>query len=234
MADEPVNPPIRTKYAEQLAADLAANQTEQATLTARLNQLRQEEKWLAGTLESLPSSEGVQVSSPAADQPAGVAVPAPDPREEAAVPQPRTERTASSAPPAKKTTASKRTASKAAAEPAPAKKTGARKTAPAKKPEPAEAVAKKTVKSQGPTLGELLAGLLSQQPGEPKKVAEIRAELETAHPRRVTSEQVVRNALTKLVAQGRLEKDNRQGVVLYTWPAASTAPATEAKAAQPV
>ncbi|TXS32995.1 hypothetical protein EAO71_03535 [Streptomyces sp. ms191] len=227
MADEQVHPPIQTKYAEQLAADLAANQAEQATLTARLNQLRQEEKWLAGTLDSMPVAENVEASSPAADQPATTVAPTPGGRDEAAVPQPRAEKTASGAAPAKKGTASKRTASKAQARSAPAKKTAVRKTAPAKKTEPAKAAARKSVNSQHPTLGELLTDLLQQQPGEPKKVSEIRAELETSHPERATSEQVVRNALTKLVAQGKLEKDNRQGLVLYTWPAA--VPATEAK-----
>ena len=247
MADEPVNPPIQTKYAEQLAADLEANQAEQATLTVRLNQLREEEKWLAGTLQSMPAQAAAEPTSPAADLPASGTVAATDGREEAAVPQPRAEKADSGAAPtgqgaAKKATTSRRAARKVPAKAAPVRKAAVKKTAPAKKAAdpkkatPVTAAAKKTVKSQGPTLGELLKGLLAQQPGEPKKVSEIRTELEAAHPDRATSEQVVRNALTKLVAQDRLEKDNRQGVVLYTWPttSAASASASEAKDAQRV
>ncbi|MFG2869664.1 hypothetical protein [Streptomyces sp. NPDC048338] len=237
MTVEPVNSPIHTKYAEQLAADLAANHAEQAHLTARLNQLREEEKWLVTTRESMPAFEVAEAVPVAADGPASSAVPAAGGRDEAAVPQPRTEKTGRGAAPAKqsatrKTPAPKRTVRKTPARTTPAKRTApARKATEAKTAEPAKA-AEKTVAPQGPTLGELLKGLLSRQPGEPKKVSEIRGELEAAHPHRVTSEQVVRNALTKLVAQGALEKDNRQGVVLYTWPAASTAAAAEVAEAE--
>ncbi|MFD3728865.1 hypothetical protein [Streptomyces sp. NPDC058671] len=207
MPDEPVSTSIQTKYAEQLAADLATNQSEQATLIVRLNRLKEEEKWLATTLESLPSSSG---------EPTGEGVAADAGTGDVAVPQPRVRETTvadvlKKAPP-RKTTAAKRPAKKAAAAKSAAQKPVVRQTTPA---------AKKAVKPTGPTLGELLKGLLALQPGEPKKVSEISAELKTAHPERATSEQTVRNTLERLVKDG-LEKDTRQGLVLYTWPAAET------------
>ncbi|MFF5505883.1 hypothetical protein [Streptomyces roseolus] len=85
MPDEPVNTSIQAKYTEQLAADLAANQAEQATLTVRLNRLKEEKKWLTTMLDSLPA---------AAAEPVGDAAPDGTGAEEAAVPQPRAEKPA--------------------------------------------------------------------------------------------------------------------------------------------
>ncbi|MFG3039270.1 hypothetical protein ACGFYZ_20470 [Streptomyces sp. NPDC048330] len=274
MADEPVNTPIQTKYAEQLAADLATNLAEQAEVAARLDQLKAEEKWLTATLESMPV-----IAPEKEDGPVSAAPPVPaDTDEEAAaaaaaaavVPQPREPRGARSArkAPAKKVSARKSAAKKAVK--APPKKATPAKAAPteatppkaaattpaagAKKSavqQPARAktaatarkasagaakkgaaVGVKSAKAATPTLGELLGGLLARQPGEPKKVSEIYAELEAAHPERATSHQVVRNALEKLVAKDGLEKDTRQGVVLYTWPGAGAPAAPEATAAE--
>ncbi|MEU9298202.1 hypothetical protein [Streptomyces sp. NPDC048266] len=253
MANEPVNTSIQNKYAEQLAADLASNQAEQATLTVRLSQLQEEEKWLTKTLESLPTA--VEGETAADVESAGSTAPVAAGTEAAAVPQPRAEKTGGTASvkktPAKKATAAKRATTKApaskkapvtkkapAAKEAPAEKApaaekaaveetqGAKKAASGKAPtarktavkKATAASAKKTVKSVGPTLGELLKELLAQQPGEPKKVSEIGSELKAAHPERTTSDQVVRNTLERLVVKDGLEKDTRQGVVLYTWP----------------
>ncbi|WP_073815168.1 hypothetical protein [Streptomyces sp. CB02261] len=259
MANEPVNTSIQNKYAEQLASDLASNQAEQATLTVRLSQLQEEEKWLTKTLESLPTA--VEGETAADVESVGSTAPVAAGTEAAAVPQPRAEKTGGTASvrksPAKKATAAKRATAKApASKKAPAaKKASAAKGVPAAKEAPAEkapaaekaaveetqgakkaasgkapaakktavkkataASAKKTVKSVGPTLGELLKELLAQQPGEPKKVSEIGSELKAAHPERTTSDQVVRNTLERLVVKDGLEKDTRQGVVLYTWP----------------
>ncbi|MEU2118036.1 hypothetical protein ABZ567_20885 [Streptomyces sp. NPDC016459] len=241
MPDEPISTSIQTKYAEQLAADLATNQSAQATLIGRLNLLKEEEKWLATTLDSLPSSAGES-----ADE--GVAADAGT--EDVSVPQPRARETTDTAAlkqaPTKKTTAVKRPAKAAPAKKAPAvvedaevekapvaKKAAAARTA-AQKPvvRKTTAAAKKAVKPTGPTLGELLKELLARQPGEPKKVSEISAELKTAHPERATSDQTVRNTLERLVKDG-LEKDTRQGLVLYTWPTAETpAPAAVAERAK--
>ncbi|MFF5785766.1 hypothetical protein ACFY8P_12480 [Streptomyces sp. NPDC012693] len=246
MANEPVNTSIQNKYAEQLAADLASNQAEQATLTVRLTQLQEEEKWLTATLESLPTA--VEGETAAVVEPVGATAPVAAGTEAAAVPQPRAEKTEGTASvkkaPSKKATAARRAttkapaAKKASAGKAPAaekalptdkaaveatqvaKKAPAGKAPVAKKTavKKATPTAEKTVKSAGPTLGELLKELLARQPGEPKKVSEIGSELKAAHPGRTTSDQVVRNTLERLVVKDGLEKDTRQGVVLYTWP----------------
>ncbi|WP_327309736.1 hypothetical protein OG730_41415 (plasmid) [Streptomyces sp. NBC_01298] len=225
MASEPVNTPIQSKYAEQLAADLASNQAEQATLTARLSQLHAEEKWLTAAMESMPPVGDAPAPTGAdlvAAAPVAVGV------AEAAVPKPRANKKADGAGPAKKT-AAKKTAE------APAKKTAAAKKAPAKKTAAAKNAAatvpavEEAVKPSEPTLGQLLSDVLSLQPGEPKKVTEIRTELEAAHPERAKSDPVVRAALEKLATKGVLEKSNQQGTVFYTWPKAS-APAAEVPA----
>ncbi|SEE23019.1 hypothetical protein [Streptomyces sp. TLI_105] len=248
MAEEPVNTSIQSKYAEQLAADLAANQAEQATLTVRLGRLQEEEKWLAATLESLPAAAGGEPA--AAAEPVDGTVAADAGAEAAAVPQPRAEKTpgASSVKkaPAKKTTRAKRAAKKApVAKKAPAgkapavegavvaKKAVAGKAPTAKKTGVKKATtAKQTVKPTAPTLGELLKELLARQPGEPKKVSEISAELKADHPERATSDQVVRNTLERLVAKDELEKDTRQGLTLYTWPTAHAPASTTAAVAE--
>ncbi|MFE4304845.1 hypothetical protein ACFRR6_02015 [Streptomyces sp. NPDC056891] len=225
MASEPVNTPIQSKYAEQLAADLATNQAEQATLTARLSQLQAEEKWLTSAMESMPpagdapapTSAELVAASPVAD---GVA--------EAAVPKPRARKQAIGAGPAK-TASAKKTSAAPAKKTAAAKKTPAKKTAAAKKAPATVPAVEETVKPSEPTLGQLLSEMLSLQPGEPKKVTEIRTELEAAHPERAKSDPVVRAALEKLAAKGVLEKSNQQGTVFYTWPKAS-APVAEVPA----
>ncbi|MFE8940970.1 hypothetical protein ACFYNX_26235 [Streptomyces sp. NPDC007872] len=198
MASEPVNTLIQTKYAEQLEADLARNQSEQAALTARLAQLRSEEKWLAATLQSMPSVGPDPASAQDSAEPAGIA--SAGGAEAAAVPQPRVRKKAA----ARKLTAKKTTA-------APKKAVAAKKATPAKKSAPAK-------KAAGPTLGQLLADMLSGQPGEPKKVSEIRIELEAAHPERAKSDPIVRSALDKLASKGVLDKSTQQGTVFYTWP----------------
>ncbi|MER5967761.1 hypothetical protein [Streptomyces sp. NPDC002057] len=237
MANEPVNPSIQTKYAEQLAADLATNQSQQAELSVRLSQLQEEEKWLITTLQSLPTVGGGKPVSNTV--PAGAGAP------ETAVPQPRAAKPASTAAPAKRTPARKATKAKPAAKKAPVVETSAKEApapvapvaqpvavekAPAAKKtavrKTAAAATKKNVKSTGPTLGELLKVLLSQQPGEPKKVSEISTELKAAHPERATSDQVVRNTLERLVAKDGLDKDTRQGIALYSWPTPQTAAVT--------
>lgn len=213
MANEPVNTPIHTKYAEQLAADLAANQAEQGTLTERLTQLQTEEKWLTATLDSMPPA-GTELASPhGLAEPVSATPPADSGVEEAAVPRPRAGKKTDGTAPVKKAAVRRTTVKKASA--APAKNAAAaKKSAPQKE----VAAATETTKAAEPTLGQLLASLLSLQPGEPKKVSEIRKELEGAHPERAKSDPVVRSALEKLAAKGVLEKSAQQGTVFYTWP----------------
>ncbi|WP_053644375.1 MULTISPECIES: hypothetical protein [unclassified Streptomyces] len=232
---------IHTRYAEQIATDLEANRAEQASIAARLEQLRAEEKWLATTLDSLPT--GAPESS----------VTGPDEAvREAAVPQPRETREATPAkkpaakkPAAGKTAAGKTAAGKTAVKRAPAAKAAADKAAAKTAKAPVEkAAARKTAakKSAGgtpkaqsaPTLGTLIDGLLEEGfLGEPLKVNEIHAELTKARPERSTSIQVVRNALEGLVKKGRVEKDTRQGVALYTKPEAADSPHAGAGATAP-
>ncbi|MEW1904531.1 hypothetical protein [Streptomyces sp. NPDC086147] len=233
---------IHTRYAEQLAADLAANRAEQASIAVRLEQLQAEEKWLITTLDSLPAT-----TAPAS----GVNEPA-EAVKEAAVPQPRetqeaapvkktaARRTAAGKAPAKKAPAAKKTAAKTAKAPAgkpTAKKSAARKAATGKTAA-VKAADKKPVgglseTQSAPTLGTLLDGLLDGFPGEPLKVSEIHAEFTKAHPGRSTSIQVVRNALEGLVKKDRIEKDTRQGVALYTKPRATDAADAGAEASAP-
>ncbi|MFE0776648.1 hypothetical protein [Streptomyces sp. NPDC058861] len=242
---------IHTRYAEQLAADLAGNRAEQASIAARLEQLRAEEKWLITTLDSVP---GPIAPASGATEPAKAV-------QEAAVPQPRETREAAPAgkPAARKPAARKAAAGKAPAKKAPAaKRTAAKKTAAktakatAEKPTAGKTAAGKTAAKKAtagkaaekkpsgslseaqsaPTLGTLLDGLLDGFPGEPLKVSEIHAEFAKAHPERSTSVQVVRNALEGLVKKDRIEKDTRQGVALYTKPGATDA--ADAGAGAPV
>ncbi|WP_432126629.1 hypothetical protein [Streptomyces sp. bgisy082] len=225
---------IHTRYAEQLAADLAANRAEQASIAVRLEQLQAEEKWLITTLDSVPAT-----TAPAS----GVNEPV-EAVQEAAVPQPRETREAA---PVKGTAARRTAAGKAPA----AKKTAAKTAkAPAGKPTAKKPAAGKAVTGKAaagkaaekkpagglsetqsaPTLGTLLYGLLDGFPGEPLKVSEIHAEFAKAHPGRSTSVQVVRNALEGLVKKDRIEKDTRQGVALYTKPRATEAAGAGASA----
>ncbi|MFE0773306.1 hypothetical protein [Streptomyces sp. NPDC058861] len=226
MASEPVNTLIQTKYAEQLEADLARNQSEQATLTARLAQLQSEEKWLAATLQSMPPAGPDPASAQGSTEPVGVA--STGGAEAAAVPQPRVGKKAGGSAAVKKTAARKTTAKKTTA--AAKKAVAAKKANPAKKSAPAKKAvpAAKGAKAAGPTLGQLLADMLSGQPGEPKKVSEIRTELEAAHPERAKSDPIVRSALDKLASKGVLDKNTQQGTVFYTWPTPENVPAPAA------
>ncbi|MFC8290327.1 hypothetical protein ACFUJ0_32615 [Streptomyces sp. NPDC057242] len=232
---------IHTRYAEQLAADLAGNRAEQASIAARLEQLQAEEKWLITTLDSVPGpiapASGVTEPAKAVQE---AAVPQPrETREAAPARKPAARKAAAGKTPAKKAPAAKRTAAKRTAAKtakAPAGKTTAGKTT-AKKATAGRAAEKKPSGSlseaqSAPTLGTLLDGLLDGFPGEPLKVSEIHAEFAKAHPERSTSVQVVRNALEGLVKKDRIEKDTRQGVALYTKPGATDA--ADAGAGAPV
>ncbi|MFE2481528.1 hypothetical protein [Streptomyces sp. NPDC059389] len=233
MANEPVDTPIQTKYTQQLTADLSANQAEQANLTTRLNQLQAEEKWLTTALDSLLTDDG---SAPAPSQvlasPVSSTVPAGAGTDEVTVPKPRARKKADGAAATVKAVAKKPVAKKPVAKKASAKSAPARKSTAVGKT--AVDPAAEDAKPAEPTLGGLLTEILSKQPGEPKKVSEIRIELEAAHPQRTSSDPVIRATLEKLVAKGVLEKDNRQRMVLYTWPAQASAAAPRSKPEQSV
>ncbi|MFI1801203.1 hypothetical protein ACH427_28185 [Streptomyces sp. NPDC020379] len=117
-----------------------------------------------------------------------------------------------------------RRAKKAAAAPGRRKKAAQARDAEA--PKPAGTRAKK---GDGPTLGELVLGLLGRH-HQPRMVSEVVNELTQAHPERVASTQVVRNTVEALVAKGRLERERKQGSVFYTAPGAKDAAVPEAAA----
>ncbi|MFE3559787.1 hypothetical protein ACFXKW_33750 [Streptomyces sp. NPDC059193] len=200
MAHAPVNVSIQHKYAEQLAVDLASNQAEQADLSARLTVLQKDEEWLVTTLTSM--SEGtVPQELPA------LAVPEGDSVEQAPVPKPRSVKDGSGAASAKKASGKKAGSKSSKRKPVAKVSAGPRGTSAA----------------ATPALGELLAKLLAEQPGKPLKVIEVHAGFKAAHPEREASQPAVRGALERLVAKAAIERDRRQGVVLYTWPASGDA-----------
>ncbi|MGA5129875.1 hypothetical protein ACPCTO_08725 [Streptomyces olivoreticuli] len=92
-----------------------------------------------------------------------------------------------------------------------------KKPAQAKSAETPKASGGRTRKSDGPTLGELVLGLLTRH-HQPRMVSEVVNELGQAHPERTVSAQVVRNTVEALVAKGRLDRERKQGSVFYTAP----------------
>ncbi|MER7507799.1 hypothetical protein ABTX82_05465 [Streptomyces lavendulae] len=93
----------------------------------------------------------------------------------------------------------------------------------------------RTGRAAEPPLRELVLALLVGA-AEPRLVSEVASALIEAHPGRPTSTQVVRNALEALAKKGSIEKEHKQGSVMYTAPrpaAPEPAPAP-APAAEPV
>ncbi|MFI1866070.1 hypothetical protein [Streptomyces jumonjinensis] len=243
VSNEPENTQIQERYAAQFAADLENNRKEQETITTkiaehqdRLTHLQTEERWLAGmqgTLADAPAastgSTGSTDSSVDADSAEADSAEAPAP---GVVPRPRR--------PKKTAGATGRSRSKAAAKPV---EKAAPKAAEKKAVKKAEKkVEKKVAKSPEPgrpTLRELVTALLVGRSGEPLMVSDVVRELTETHPERVASTQVVRNALEGLVAKGSIERERKQGSVMYTAlrPATSepqSAAAAGAEAAGPV
>lgn len=187
MADGMDDANIRTRYAAQFAADLENNEKEQESLRARLEQLTQEHAWLSGMRGTVAGKK------PAPAKAAGSADGAASAAAEGTVPRPRRAKKAADTPGRRK------------------------KPAQAKTAETPKASAGRTRKSDGPTLGELVLGLLTQH-HQPRMVSEVVNELGQAHPERTVSAQVVRNTVEALVAKGRLDRERKQGSVFYTAP----------------
>ncbi|MET9466137.1 hypothetical protein ABZY44_15330 [Streptomyces sp. NPDC006544] len=232
MADESDTTPIHSRYAQRFAADLDVNRKEQESLAAqiteleaRLKQLKSDESWLSGMQGTLaPAAEATATRSPAAKPAATpVAVPGATP---GVVPKPRQAKKAAvgtsrakKATPAKKagrTTAAPVTEVKAQAVKAKQAPRKADTTTAGKATSPAPAKTE-------PPLRELVLALLVGA-AEPRLVNEITAELAQAHPGRPASTQVVRNTLEALTKKGAIEKEHKQGSVMYT--ATATAPAS--------
>ncbi|MFD9408675.1 hypothetical protein ACFWBN_16895 [Streptomyces sp. NPDC059989] len=220
MANEPDTTPIHNVYAQRFAADLETNHKEQAEVSAqitelesRLKQLKADENWLSGMQGSLPPAaeeavtSGVQVAPQPGQSPAAADAPA-----TGVVPKPRQ---------ARKTTG--RAAGRKAAQPkeAPVVASGAKaKTAAVRKTAattPKKTADSKTKKVAEPPLRELVLALLVHA-AEPRMVSEVTTELAAAHPGRPASTQVVRNTLEALAKKNHIEKEHKQGSVMYSAP----------------
>ncbi|WP_371675033.1 hypothetical protein [Streptomyces sp. NBC_01276] len=260
MANESDTTPIHNVYAQRFAADLETNRKEQeyvsvqiAELEVRLAQLKADENWLLGIQGTLPSEgekeqTALTTDVEAQDAPAASVAPA-TPAASATgpasggVPKPRQARKttgttarARTATPAKKASvaapAEAKTDSKAEAKTATKAKATARKSAAPKPAAAPKTSGPKAPKAAEPPLRELVLTLLVGA-AEPRMVSEVASALAEAHPGRPTSTQVVRNALEALAKKGSIEKEHKQGSVMYTAPRPA-APAPAAPAAEPV
>ncbi|MFF8617167.1 BlaI/MecI/CopY family transcriptional regulator [Streptomyces sp. NPDC015350] len=221
MADEPEKTPIQDKYAQQYAADLAANRGEQGDITAqisvlqkRLEQLKVEEGWLAQAQGSLPPAvtPGESGAGAAGQEPPVTVEEQRVPGDEAPAPAEAVLDTSRAVPAqredaknAKKTAAAKgRGASQKTAAKKAAETTGAE--------EPTKAAGRKT---GGPMLTELVLAILLKSPGHPHTVRDVADTLDAEHSERAASFQTVRNTLERLVAKSRVERSRQKRSVMY-------------------
>ncbi|MFC5149457.1 hypothetical protein [Streptomyces aureoversilis] len=207
MTDEMDGANIQAQYAAQFAADLEKNEKEQEGLRARLQTLETEHAWLSGMRSTVAGQQASPGEAAEAPGKAGSTATA------GAVPRARRAKKSSASPGRRKKPAQAGNAGAGAEQPAPAVRTR---------------------KGDGPTLGELILGVLGKH-GQPRMVSEIVKELGQAHPERVVSGPVVRSTVEALVAKGRLERERKQGSVFYTAPAVEgdAAPDTANRATEP-
>ncbi|MEU6890336.1 hypothetical protein ABZ934_00780 [Streptomyces sp. NPDC046557] len=244
---------LETNRKEQ--ADLTAQIGE---LEERLSRLKADERWLCGAQGVLPAAGDTAPPVPAPTQtPAKTSTPeqgaVPRPRQ-AKKSTAGTGRARKATPPKapsvtagsgteSKAVARKSTARKPASDKAGANKPVVRKAAsdkatvdkpkrivqakPSVEAEKTAVKAGKPARTDEPPLRELVHALLVRA-AEPRMVSEVAAELTQAHPGRAASGQVVRNTLEGLVKKGQIEKEHRQGSVMYTaLQAAAAGPAAE-------
>ncbi|MFE9629438.1 hypothetical protein [Streptomyces sp. NPDC006463] len=237
MTNDPDTTPIHNVYALRFAADLETNRKEQDQVSAqiteleeRLKQLKADESWLHGMQGSLPPAEdgavasGGQVTAQPSQSPTHDTAAVPSSAEAAAgaaaaVPQPRRARKSTGRAAGRKTAQPRKTAGVASGAKA--------KTATATVKKTTET---KTNKTTEPPLRELVLALLVNA-AEPRMVSEVATELAQAHPGRPASGQVVRNALEALARKNLIEKEHKQGSVMYSAPdrpAVSEQPSTAA------
>ncbi|WP_330334256.1 hypothetical protein OHS33_33940 [Streptomyces sp. NBC_00536] len=246
MANEPDSTPIHNVYAQRFAADLEINRKEQedisaqlTELEARLKQLKADEGWLSGMQGTLPTDPAsVPAAVPSAVPAAG--------GDGATVPRPREAKKATGRAAGRKTAQAKKAQVPAptqapadaaveapieapAEAPAPDVAAKTARTAARKSTATATAVKKTPVKKTAGTHGtqaktvaepprrELVLALLVSA-AEPRMVSEVAAELARSHPERPASVQVVRNTLEGLAKKGLIEKENKQGSVMYSAP----------------
>ncbi|MGW7175071.1 hypothetical protein [Streptomyces xanthophaeus] len=134
--------------------------------------------------------------------------------------------TKAKAAPRKPATTAAKTATTAAPAAAGATTTAATATtAPAAAAAAAAAAAKKDTGTKSPQaeppLRELVLALLVGA-AEPRLVSEVSTELAQAHPGRPASTQVVRNTLETLAKKNLIEKEHKQGSVMYSAPRPAT------------
>ncbi|GGS39897.1 hypothetical protein AB0E75_14735 [Streptomyces griseoviridis] len=210
---------LATQYAAQVTGDLERNAQEQERLSAeiaslqeRLAALQRDHSVLVNIRQALGSTQ-----APAGDTAADTAaVPAPRKKPAPATAGKRT-RAAKAAPRRRgtetaekaKDTGSTASAEKAAKAGKPGK---AAKKAPAAGKAAAGPAAKKAA---GPTLGELIRGVLAEQK-EPRSAAEVAAALGEAHADRPVKTTVVRNTLENLVARNQVQRTKQGTSVFYT------------------
>ncbi|MFE4925160.1 hypothetical protein [Streptomyces sp. NPDC056661] len=204
VADASETMPIRSRYAEQFAADSEANRKEQEGVSAQITELQERLKQLKA--DEILLSDMQRVVAAAAEQQDASAVLETDTPAEAA---------SQAVPPPRQETRTQETATASRA----------KKTARSKGPgKVARSAPKKTVaktgdkKSAEPPLSELVLGLLLVHAGEPRLTREVHADLEAAHPTRATTLQTVRNSLDALAKKGVIEKEKKQGSAMYTAP----------------
>ncbi|MDI3403799.1 hypothetical protein [Streptomyces cavernicola] len=245
MSDDIGNSSVQDRYAPQFAQELARNEQEQKELEARLAQLREDHTALSGMLaalghETTPKSEPAATPASVTDEAkaAGDSVPQQRRTGRKASAKKATGTAKKAAAPKKPATAAKKAATKtatksaaknaakAATKPAPKTATKAEAKAEPKAETKSTAAPKAT---GGPTLQDVIAGLLGGHSPERRTVREIFDELKQNHPERASSTQSVRNALNGLLRKGAIEREEKQGAVWF----GTAAPTTTASPAAP-
>lgn len=194
MSETATTTEVASQYAAQVAGDLERNAQEQERIGADITTLQEK-------LTALQHDHSVLVNI---QQALASTVPAPA-AESTSVPSPR-KKTAAEPADDRRSRAEKTTASRGRA--------AARKPA-AKKARAAKAAGKAAVKSDAPTLVELVRRHLAAQ-SEPRSAAEVAAGVNQAHPERAVQTTVVRNTLEGLVAKQHAQRTKQGSSVYYT------------------
>ncbi|MER7666299.1 MULTISPECIES: hypothetical protein [unclassified Streptomyces] len=201
---------LQSHYAQQVAADLENNSSEQerirsevAALQAQLETLQKDHELLVSMQAALGGTPAKSTKAAKDAKPAKTATGA----KGATVPKAR--RASGSATTVAATTAKDQ--SKAAKKPA-ATTTAKSSTAPRTTTAAKSGTAPKTTATP---LRELAVGILGRRQ-EPWSAAEVTEELTRAHPDRPLTVQLVRNALEASVAKNQSERSKQQNSVYYT------------------
>ncbi|WP_320773983.1 hypothetical protein [Streptomyces sp. CRN 30] len=204
---------LASQYSAQVTGDLERNAKEQERLSTeitalqeQLASLQRDHSVLVNIRQALGSTQATVEDTAVADTVA----------ETASVPAPRKKSASAEGGTAKRTRAKKA----AAQQPKADKKAAAAKPAkaaakPAAKSTPKPAAKPAAKKTGGPTLGELIRGVLADQK-EPRSAAEVATALGEAHADRPVKTTVVRNTLEGLVAKNLVQRTKQGTSVFYT------------------